>query len=70
MGPIWDRQDPGGHHGCPMNFAIWVFVNIYKITANHKQPQQNKAQQGSMHVSWESSNIVSTFISLFYSIFT
>ena len=24
MGPIWGRQDPGGHHIGPMNFAIWV----------------------------------------------
>ena len=23
MGPIWDRQDPGGPHVCPMNFSIW-----------------------------------------------
>ena len=24
MGPIWGRQDPGGTHVGPMNFAIWV----------------------------------------------
>ena len=23
LGPIWDRQDPGGPHVGPMNFAIW-----------------------------------------------
>ena len=23
MGPIWGRQDPGGPHFGPMNFAIW-----------------------------------------------
>ena len=23
MGPIWDRQDPGGSHVGPMNFVIW-----------------------------------------------
>ena len=23
MGPIWGRQDPGGPHAGPMNFAIW-----------------------------------------------
>ena len=23
MGPFWGRQDPGGPHVCPMNFAIW-----------------------------------------------
>ena len=26
MGPIWGRQDPGGPHVGPMNFAIWVIV--------------------------------------------
>ena len=24
MGPIWGRQNPGGPHVGPMNFAIWV----------------------------------------------
>ena len=28
MGPIWGRQDPGGPHGGPMNFAIWVYVTL------------------------------------------
>ena len=23
MGPIWDRQKPGGAHDGPMKFAIW-----------------------------------------------
>ena len=23
MGPSWDRQDQGGPHVCPVNFAIW-----------------------------------------------
>ena len=23
MGPIWGRQDPGGPHAGPMNFAMW-----------------------------------------------
>ena len=23
MGPIWGRQDPGGPHVDPINFAIW-----------------------------------------------
>ena len=29
MVPIWGRQDPGGPHVGPMNFAIWVMtVNV------------------------------------------
>ena len=30
MAPIWGRQDPGGPHVGPMNFALWdVFQNIF-----------------------------------------
>ena len=29
MGPIWGRQDPGGPHVGPMNFAFWV--NQYNL---------------------------------------
>ena len=33
MGPIWSRQDPGGHHVGPMNFAIWdgLLKYAYKL---------------------------------------
>ena len=27
MGPILGRQDPGGPHGGPVNFAIWIVVS-------------------------------------------
>ena len=30
MGPIWGRQDPGGPHVDPMNFAIWVVLFYQK----------------------------------------
>ena len=26
MGPIWGRQDPGGTHVGPINFALWVII--------------------------------------------
>ena len=26
MRPIWGRQDPGGPHVGPMNFAIWDYM--------------------------------------------
>ena len=31
MGPIWGRQDPGGPHVGPMNFAIWgcILSSLY-----------------------------------------
>ena len=31
MGPIWGRQNPGGPHVGPMNFAIWV---VYRTDSN------------------------------------
>ena len=32
MGPIWGRQDPGGPHVGPMNYAIWVTFPVRKWT--------------------------------------
>ena len=29
MGPIWGRQDPGGPHVSPVNFAIWVALRHF-----------------------------------------
>ena len=29
MGPIWGRQDPGGPHVGPMNFAIWEVLPCF-----------------------------------------
>ena len=41
MGPIWGRQDPGGPHVGPMNFAIWVVAcSVQAITwtnADHRE---------------------------------
>ena len=45
MGPIWCRQDPGGPHVGPMNFAIWDVRRITKRTEgvcyNQWAPQMN-----------------------------
>ena len=37
MGPIWGRQDPGGPHVCPMNFAIWDVFSSFPL---HPPPQR------------------------------
>ena len=29
VGPIWGRQDPGGPHVGPMNFAIWEPMTLF-----------------------------------------
>ena len=36
MGSIWGRQDPGGSHVGPMNFAIWacMYVHVYSHKSN------------------------------------
>ena len=37
MGPIWGRQDPGGPHVGPMNFAVWVnILHVLYIYLNLK----------------------------------
>ena len=35
MGPIWGRQDPGGPHVGPMNFAIW---EVKPRSLEHQKP--------------------------------
>ena len=42
MGPIWGRQDPGGPHVGPVNFAIWVYIYVDKINPAHQgfRPRQ------------------------------
>ena len=37
MGPIWGRQDPGGPHIGPMNFAIWDRKLFRAITSGLSQ---------------------------------
>ena len=40
MGPIWGRQDPGGPHVGPTNFAIWVEQiswHILIMVTSHKR---------------------------------
>ena len=32
MGPIWGRQDPGGPHVSPINFAIWVHSAVVFVS--------------------------------------
>ena len=34
MGPIWGRQDPGGPHVGPKNFAIWEEIRSFRIFFN------------------------------------
>ena len=52
MGPIWGRQDPGGPHVGPMNFAIWdnackqTHKNIGQcIIWSHKNDNAAKTKQ-------------------------
>ena len=36
-GPIWGRQDPGGPHVGPMNFAIWDHNNGHQVLNRYQQ---------------------------------
>ena len=37
VGPIWGRQDPGGPHFGPMNFAIWVRIHTSWVPLKNKE---------------------------------
>ena len=41
MGPIWVRQDPGGTHVGPLNFAIWVGLEQNAISIQFYLGRQN-----------------------------
>ena len=40
-GPIWGRQDPGGPHVGPMNFTIWVYIQIQVLLLYHTNTVSN-----------------------------
>ena len=55
MGPTWGRQDPGGPHVGPMNFAIWVInhsVFIPVSTIKHVSKYSNTLQPWLWYVMW------------------
>ena len=37
MGPIWGRQDPGGPHVGPLNFAIWDALQYVNYSLDYKK---------------------------------
>ena len=41
MEPIWGRQDPGGRHVGPMNFAIWGTVDILPHEGDNTERKYN-----------------------------
>ena len=44
MGPIWGRQDPGGPHVGPMNFAIWEVTSFPLSIKLYPKTSQTKAR--------------------------
>ena len=44
MGPIWGRQDPGGPHVGPMNFAIWACIPTVHSRNVNCHPVVNHSQ--------------------------
>ena len=45
MGPIWGRQDPGGPHVGPVNFAIWG-VASHRISVQWRHLTSGFTQEG------------------------
>ena len=52
MGPIWGRQDPGGPHVGPMNFAIWVNTNV-KAVDDTRFPLWRKRLRNARFATWQ-----------------
>ena len=48
MGPIWDRQDPGGPHVGPMNFAIWGINEMNCVHAAYLNTRQITPEYGQL----------------------
>ena len=61
MGPIWGRQDPGGPHVGPMNFAIWEATDM----STRFQPHLNRVHLECNAITSPERYIDSTFKSLF-----
>ena len=59
MGPIWDRQDPGGPHAGPMNLATWEGAIVLKLRRQRKHPfgdigeyNHTKSQQNTTRINY------------------
>ena len=52
MGPIWGRQDPGGPHVGPMNFAIWVSTKLHYLECICNGDTKWKSIVGSHRINW------------------
>ena len=46
MGPIWGRQDPGGRHVGPINFAIWDVTTSLKPCSTVSHPRRTLISMG------------------------
>ena len=57
IGPIWGRQDPGGPHVGPMNFAIWAVPSC--VVPTHMDPvMATRNNECNIHVKASSYNEV------------
>ena len=54
MVPIWGRQDPGGPHVSPMNFAIWVVASCDDVTVTliYNEIQSPRGQHSILVFQW------------------
>ena len=54
MGPIWGRQEPGGPHVGPMNFAIWddwLLARVKYMPLDYK-PNETLMYKRHQHAHW------------------
>ena len=60
MGPIWGRQDPGGPHVGPMNFAIWdsLYMTMVYIVSSKFDPFSISHCYALCNTAWCRNNMV------------
>ena len=65
MGPIWGRQDPGGPHAGPINFAIWALLDC--LISTRRLPILNYFHtKSALGILWpETARIIIACVTLF-----
>ena len=66
MGPIWGRQDPGGPHVGPMNFAIRGGICLFDITLSHYHHYADLCQLHSVECVFKIKLILSIIFNMIY----
>ena len=62
MGPIWGRQDPGGPHVGPLNFAIWVSLVESKVSLVWVMAWHQTSNKPLLLFQWQKSDLIHDYV--------